>query len=96
MDPADLHWWLNLASAAGIAVLSVPVWSLNARKKKLQAVQDALPQDPQSFRDNVKGILGEKWQRDVAAWRRLDELCLAAGYLLLLGSAVARLFVPLA
>lgn len=95
MPPETLHWWLNLASAAGIAVLSVPVWSLNARKKKLQAVQDALPQDPQSFRASVRGILDEKWRRDVAAWRRVDELCLAGGYVLLLGSAVARLFVPL-
>ncbi|SIS76910.1 hypothetical protein SAMN05421759_103127 [Roseivivax lentus] len=95
MAPAELHWWLNLAAASGIAVLAVPAWSLNSRKKKLQAVQDALPQTPETFRDSVKGILGDKWRRDVAAWRRIDEVCLALGYLLLLGSAVLRLFVPI-
>lgn len=96
MAPSDMHWWLNLASAAGIAILAVPTWSLNNRKKKLQAVRDALPQEPATFRDSVRTILKDKRDRDVSEWRRIDELCLWAGYLLLLGSAVLRLLVPAA
>lgn len=95
MEVAEAHWWLNLASLLGIAILAVPTWSLNRRKKMLQAVRDALPQDPNSFRDSVKTILTDKRNKDVADWRRIDEICLLAGYLLLLGSSFLRLFVPL-
>ncbi len=42
MTGADAHWWLNLATLAGIAILAVPTWSLNFRKKKLQES----PSDP--------------------------------------------------
>ncbi len=96
MPSAALEWWLNLAALAGIAILAVPVWSLNARKKRLQRIRDALPEPPEAFRDHVRAILREKRNRDVADWRALDEACLIAGYLLLLGSAFARLFVPVA
>ncbi len=67
MDATEVHWWLNLASLLGIAILAVPTWSLNSRKKRLQAVRNALPQDPKSFRDSVKAILtdrrnkGKRW-----------------------------------
>lgn len=94
MPPGDLDWWLNLAAAAGIAVLAVPVWSLNTRKKRLQQIRAALPEPPAAFRDRVRAILREKRNRDVSDWRALDEACLVAGYVLLLGSAFARLFVP--
>lgn len=95
MQPAEIHWWLNLATLVGIAILAVPTWSLNRRKKRLQAVRDALAQDAQTFRASVREILHDKQNRDVSDWRRIDELCLIAGYLLLLGSAFARLWVPL-
>ncbi len=88
------HWWLDLASALGILILAVPVWSLNLRKKRLQAVRDALPLDPQSFRDRVQRIVHDKRNRDVADWRRIDEVCLVLGYLLLLGAAMIRLGLP--
>ena len=95
MSPADYHWWLNLASTVGIAVLAVPTWSLNSRKKK-KKIQESLPKDPVTFRDHVKGILKDKWERDISDWRRIDEVCLVVGYLLLLGSSLFRLFIPLA
>jgi len=94
MEPADARWWLDLGTCFGIAILAIPVWSLNNRRKKLKAIQDALPQEPQSFRDRVRHILKDKRGRDVADWRRIDEVCLVIGYLFLLGSAVLRLFVP--
>ena len=93
--PEIVNWWLNLAAMLGIAVLSVPAWSLNSRKKKLQAVQAGRPGTERAFRDRVKRIVFEKRTLDVSQWRRIDEICLAVGYLLLLGSAVARLFLPL-
>jgi hypothetical protein len=96
MEPVAMHWWLNLASAAGIAVLAVPAWSLNVRKKRLQEIREALPEAPARFRDRVRAILRDKRGREVADWRPIDERCLALGYLLLLGSAVLRLLLPAA
>ena len=94
MTGADVRWWLDLGTLTGIAILAVPVWSLNFRKKKLKEVRDALPAEPVTFKDRVKSILKDKHNRDVTDWRRVDEVCLTVGYLLLLGSAVLRLFVP--
>lgn len=95
MSNADIHWWLNLATMIGIAILAFPVWSLNNRKKKLQEVRDALPQEPKAFKDKVKTILVTKRDQDVADWRPIDERCLWIGYVCLLGSAIIRLFYPL-
>ena len=94
MTGADARWWLDLATFAGIAILAVPVWSLNFRKKALKQIRDALPAEPATFKDRVKSILKDKHNRDVTDWRQVDEICLTVGYLLLLGSAVLRLFVP--
>lgn len=93
MTPDAFQWGLNLASFLGVLVLSIPVWSLNFRKKKLQAIRDAdAPETTAAdFRGQVRGILRDKRERDVAEWRRIDEICLACGYLLLLGSAALRL-----
>lgn len=95
MSAADCHWWLNLGSMVGIAILAVPAWSLNVRKKRLQAIREALPEEAKTFKDNVKSILKDKRNRDVSDWRPIDEKCLVIGYLLLLGSSLIRLFVPL-
>lgn len=94
MSPADAHWWLNLTALVGIAILAVPAWSLNYRKKRLQEIRDALPEKPANFRDKVRRILRDKRNRDVSDWRPIDELCLFLGYILLLSSALLRLFVP--
>jgi hypothetical protein len=94
MTGADARWWLDLATLAGIAILAVPVWSLNFRKKKLQEIRRSLPAEPQTFKHRVRSILSDKRNRDVTDWRQIDEICLTVGYLLLLGSALLRLFVP--
>ena len=94
MTGGDARWWLDLATLAGIAILAVPVWSLNLRKKKLKQIRDALPAEPVTFKDRVKSILKDKHNRDVTDWRQIDEICLAVGYALLLGGALLRLFVP--
>lgn len=95
MTAVDAHWWLNLSSFFGILILAVPAWSLNFRRKKLKEIKDALPEAPDTFREKVRSILKDKRERDVSDWRPIDELCLILGYLLLLGSAIIRLFVPL-
>ena len=89
-------WLINLASFGGILVLSVPVWSLNFRKKRLQRLRDAdnAAQTDADFRSTARAILIDRRARDVADWRFIDELCLALGYCLLLGSAAARLCAP--
>ncbi|HVL19492.1 MAG TPA: hypothetical protein VM422_00665 [Amaricoccus sp.] len=92
-----LDWWLNLAGFLGVAVLAVPVWSLNFRKKRLQRIRDAdvAGGSAETFRRRVRAILRDKRERDAGEWRRLDEICLGAGYLLVLGSAGLRLVLPL-
>jgi hypothetical protein len=96
MDEAAFQVWLNLASFAGVAVLAVPTWSLNVRKKKLQAIRDADAPGATAdgFRAKVRGILRDKRERDVADWRRTDELCLITGYLLVLGASALRVAEP--
>lgn len=93
MIAADLRWWLDVASASAIAILAVPVWTLNQRKKRRDRVRAMAPPPPGSFRARLRPILEAKGDRAVADWRRLDEICLWIGYALLLGAALARLFL---
>ncbi len=98
MAPEDVVWWQNAAAFAGIAVLAVPVLSLNRRKKRLQRLRDIVAQRGESgdrrALDRVGEALGRARERDVALWRRADEICLFLGYFLVLGSAGSRLFWP--
>ncbi len=94
MSAADGHWWLNFATMIGIALLAIPAWSLNFRKKKLQQIKDALPEEPAAFKDRVQSVLKDKRERQVADWRRIDEVCLILGYALVLASSLIRLWVP--
>jgi membrane protein implicated in regulation of membrane protease activity len=92
----SLHWWLNLATFAGIAILAVPVWDLNTRKRKLHQVRRAEKEaeDDSDFRARTRKILSEKHKVNVEGWRRRDQVCLLAGYVLLLGAAALRIVFP--
>ncbi|MDQ2094520.1 hypothetical protein [Rhodalgimonas zhirmunskyi] len=98
MTPDHILWWQNAASFAGIAVLAVPVLSLNKRKKRLQRLRDIVARRGESGDKRALDRVGEELtrnrEREVAIWRRFDELCLYAGYILVLGSAASRLFLP--
>ena len=94
MTPDSAHLWLNLMTLVGIAVLAVPVWSLNRRRKRLKEVRDLLEETPASFKKKVRSIVVDKQDRDVSDWRQIDEICLVVGYGALLGAAVLRLLVP--
>ena len=89
---ALLTWWLNLATFIGIAVLAVPVWSLNTRKRKLHQVRqtDADAKSDSDFRTKTRGILADKHRKNVEDWRGIDQICLVVGYALLLGAALLR------
>ncbi|WP_226582790.1 hypothetical protein [Acuticoccus sediminis] len=95
MMPA-FGWWLNLAAFCGVAVLSVPVWSLNFRRRRLQALRtaDREAADDTDFRRRARGLLIDRHRKNVEDWRPIDQTCLAIGYTLLLGSAFLRLFAP--
>lgn len=95
MVGSEILWWLNCFSFLGILVLSVPTWSLNFRRKKLQKIKDADKNDSSgnNFRSKVRAISRRKREEGVAEWRRVDQVCLFVGYLLLLGSSASRLFV---
>lgn len=94
----DIHWWLNFASFIGIATLSVPVWSLNSRRKRLQDLRDAdrTAASDSEFRSSARSILIDRRKTHVEDWRRIDEICLAIGYTALFGSTALRLFFPAA
>lgn len=92
----SFHWWLNLATFSGIAILAVPVWDLNTRKRRLHLVQQAEEQaeDDSDFRTRTRRILAERHKKNVEGWRRRDQVCLFAGYILLLGAAALRIVFP--
>lgn len=89
-------WWLNVASLAGIATLSVPVWSLNKRKRRLLAIKQAdhTAKDANDFRKRTRAILVSKQKKNIEDWRSIDQTCLMIGYALLLGSALLRVLFP--
>ncbi|WP_170566020.1 hypothetical protein [Ruegeria atlantica] len=80
----------------GIAILAVPVWSMNVRKKSLHKIKQEVDQRRQkgdtSVVNAVAEILQERREDSVNTWRRADETCLIIGYVLLLGSALWRIF----
>lgn len=91
---------LNAATFLGILILAVPVWSLNRRKRALAALPPA--KTPPAGDDAAPGAVAAEqllaeirsgatgWVND---WRPIDQKCLLAGYVLLLGSSFLRIFV---
>jgi hypothetical protein len=97
MEPGWLEPALHVASFFGILILAVPVWSLNWRKKRLQQIREATDatDGASDLRAKIRAILKDRRERDVADWRRADEICLWLGYALLLGSAAIRALAAL-
>lgn len=95
--PSDPELLLNIASAAGIAVLAVPAFSLNFRKKTLaritRVVNRRKPGEDKSALDIIAEELESDANQRANRWRRVDELCLVIGYLLLLGSSILRVIL---
>ncbi len=93
----SLEATLDAATAIGVALLAVPVFSLNFRKKshtRIDAILAARRETgAENALDRIGAALRDERARDAARWRPVDELCLYAGYVLLLGAAVARIFV---
>lgn len=88
---------LDVATAAGILILSVPAFSLNFRKKTLARIRSIVRSRRQhgdrSALDTIAAELEQDAARRANDWRRIDEICLVIGYTLLLGAAIARIFV---
>ncbi len=93
----NLEAALDAATAIGVAVLAVPVFSLNFRKKshtRIDAILAARRETgAESALDRIGAALRDERAHDAARWRPVDELCLYTGYLLLLGAAITRIFV---
>ena len=91
----NVAWILNLTAFIGILILSIPVWSLNFRKKKLQKIKNRSDKRESSskFRVKLRSASQRKREEGVAEWRRIDQFCLTVGYSLLLGSSFLRLFL---
>lgn len=90
-------WWINLAACLGIAILAVPAFSLNMRKKTLERLRGIVARRGATGSgpalEAVAAELQAEQELAVARWRPVDEVCLYAGYFLLLGASVARLFL---
>lgn len=85
---------LNIAAVSGIAILAVPAFSLNLRKKTLSRIEAIAQRQSHSGRESALRDITTELKHDaetnVANWRRIDEFCLWIGYILLLGSALCR------
>lgn len=94
MDSGTL---LDISSAAGILILSVPAFSLNFRKKTLARigaiVRSRRQRGDSGALDTIAAELEEDATRRAHGWRRIDEICLFIGYTLLLGAAIGRVFL---
>lgn len=90
----ETEFLLSLASAAGIAILAVPAFSLNLRKKTLNRITGIVarrkPGQDASALDIIARELEDSASQKANRWRRVDEICLYVGYLLLLGSTSLR------
>lgn len=82
---------LDVMAFAGIGLLAVPVLTLDRRKARAarRARGGQRTGAMAVLRDRADARI-ETW---VVGWRRLDRACLWLGYLLLLGSALGRIWV---
>jgi hypothetical protein len=96
MTPEAQLFAQNLLTFLGIAVLSVPVWALNGRKKRLERIKRIVRRRGRTgdagALDRISQELERKRAADAAEWRRLDEICLYAGYGMLFAGSGWRLF----
>lgn len=85
---------LNLLSALGIGILSVPAFSLNFRKRQLDRIETIVGKRAErgeaSALDDIATELRRGAERDLNQWRPIDQTCLRWGYFLLLGPAIVR------
>lgn len=90
--------FLNLTSALGIAILAVPAFSLNFRKRLLKRIETIVEtrekRGETSALDDIATELQSDAQQLANQWRPIDQTCLRIGYVLLLGSAVVRVIAP--
>lgn len=99
-DTADTFFTLarclNIASTLGIAILAVPTFSMNLRKKTLSRIEGITQRQTVAGRQSALGDIAKELQHSaenrVTNWRRIDDICLRVGYFLLLGSAIIRVF----
>lgn len=93
----ETEFLLSFASAAGIAILAVPALSLNLRKKTLNRITGIVarrkPGEDASALDIIANELEASASQKANRWRRVDEICLYVGYLLLLGSTSLRVLL---
>lgn len=88
---------LNALSVAGIAILSVPAFSLNFRKRQLHTIETIVRKREENGADSALDAIADELkdgaQQDTAKWRPIDQTCLRWGYFLLLGPAILRALV---
>lgn len=95
MSPERLAFLQNLASTAGIAILSVPAFSLDLRKKALFRIDRIITRRRETGDTSALDAIAREVREDRAArvttWRRIDRVCLYVGYLFVLGASIWRL-----
>ncbi|MBB5722829.1 hypothetical protein FHS72_002459 [Loktanella ponticola] len=87
---------LNIASTLGIAILAVPTFSMNLRKKTLSRIEGITQRQSHDGRQSALSDIAKELRQNaetrVSNWRLIDDICLRIGYFLLLGSAIIRIF----
>jgi hypothetical protein len=95
VSPERVLFFQNLASTIGIAVLSVPVFSLDLRKKALFRIDAIIMRRRETgdgrALDAIAREVRDARAARVANWRRIDRICLYLGYLFVFGSSIWRL-----
>lgn len=90
-----MEFYVNLFAFFGISVLAVPTLMANKRKKRLARLEHVLSESNLQKRNKeIQAIADELLthiKRKTVNWNRIDEICLYFGYLMLLGSSIARL-----
>lgn len=93
----EMDLLLSLASATGIAILSVPAFSLNLRKRSLDRITGIVKRRKPGYEgsalDTIAAELETSASQKANKWRRVDEICLYSGYFLLLGASLLRVLL---
>ena len=95
MSPERVVFLQNLASTIGIAILSVPVFSLDLRKRALFRIDAIIGRRRETGDSSALDAIAREVREERAArvtnWRRIDRVCLYLGYSFVFGSSIWRL-----
>jgi len=91
--PVSVTHILNTTTLMGIVILAVPVVFADARKAKAARVDENAKVAKGAGANSLANAASERANHWATRWRAVDRLCLYMGYMFLLGSAAARVWL---